>query len=85
MNQQRINIEHPDLTKMADKDLWNECIYWHDYAQTILIDLGQYLLSLARGADLPLPIRKRTADFHFASDRYEAILNEIAYRKQMMR
>lgn len=84
MIQQRINVEHPDLTKMTDKTLYNECLYWHDYAQKILIELGQSLLSLGRGADLPLPIRKRTMDFYFASDRYEAILNEIQYRKQMM-
>jgi len=79
------NIEHPDIIKMSNTQLWNEAIYIHDHAQKTCTGIGQLLLAIGRGDVLLPPIRKIIDDLHLSADRYQAICDEIEYRKQMMR
>ena len=82
MNQRPIYIEHPDLTKMLDKQLEKEERYLFDYAEKICKQIINQFRFIEKD---DLPTWKIVEDLRFVTERYFAIREEIEYRKQMMR
>lgn len=80
-----IHKEHEDLLGLTETQLWNEAIYIHNHGQKTCSWVGECLLAIGRGEKLSPPIWKIINDLHLAAARYEAICEEITFRKEQMR
>ena len=87
------NIEHPDIPKQNESQLWTEFeyleIHVYDLLQQLEFRRGLSTLSLHSEDITPanqlLPTRKMIADLHLSMDRHQAIADELYFRAQMMR
>jgi len=79
------NIEHHDLTKMTDGELINEAAYLLNHGKSLCATISRLFdLAHPKAKQTP-PTWKIIEDLALAERRYQAILDEILFRAEMMR
>ena len=85
MKNKRENIEHPDLTRMTDGLLRKEGEYWYWTGQQLCADISINIFDIQNGFSFSQPISEMIEDLKFSIQRFQAIIEEINYRAEMMR
>lgn len=85
MKNKRENIEHPDLTRMTDGLLRKEGEYWYWTAQQLCANVSINIFDIKNGFSFSPPISETIEDLKFSIQRFQAIIEEINYRAEMMR
>ena len=80
-----MNIEHPDINKMRDDQLSNEAMYLYNHAIEICQSIQQGFANTGNSAKNNPPVWKTIEDLNLTFFRYEAVIDEINYRAEMMR
>jgi len=86
----RKNIEHPDLTKLLDDELYFESQYLGEQIASLIdeIRLRSSLIGkgwVESGTTMSLLTRKMVVDLLFSISRQQAVTDEICFRAEMMR
>ena len=79
------NIEHPDLTTMFDDKLELEAKYFYSHSRKLCGILSINIVELQKGWHFTPSMSKSIEDLKFSIQRFEAIIEEMNYRAQMMR
>lgn len=82
-------IRHADLSKMTDNDLINELVYFENHAYEIgdnikkrIIKMLNEIYRIATKTEKPtVPLWKLHEDQQSATDRMQAIIEELEYRR----
>ena len=80
------NPEHPDLQKYLDEPLARELDYTRtQYARTAAAIEAHIKAAAIEPGQMPdLPLWMLQSDLNFHLDRFDAIIEEMRYRKEMM-
>lgn len=81
------NIEHPDIPKLKDNELYAEFWYYYGWMPHILDAIYHYSENPlgSKGLIDGISYKKTISDLSAAIDRVEAIRQEIDFRAEMMR
>lgn len=83
------NIEHPDITRLTDLELYHEGQYLMKHIEELADRIKSRAALVAKGYtqnnNKVMPTSKMADDLKLAINRQKAIVEEIEYRAEMMR